>query len=181
MIECAHTRRKGSLTKSRQKKATHTSGDTRSEQRNTRQKMTRTKDKVDNSSKHRGTGRKSLHMPPMKAPRTKKEAIAASGGGVVKKPHRWHPGTVALRNIRKYQKGSELLIRKRPFERLVRELSEEHIDEVRFQPEAITLIQQYIEARTVNLLQKSVLACIHASRKTVKAKDFAHAVNTSEL
>lgn len=38
----------------------------------------------------------------------------------VKKPHRFRPGTVALREIRKYQKSTDLLIRKLPFQRLVR-------------------------------------------------------------
>ena len=43
---------------------------------------------------------------------------APSTGGV-KKPHRYKPGTVALREIRRYQKSTELLIRKLPFQRLV--------------------------------------------------------------
>jgi hypothetical protein len=42
----------------------------------------------------------------------------------VKKPHRYRPGTVALREIRKYQKSTELLIRKLPFQRLVREIAQ---------------------------------------------------------
>ena len=45
--------------------------------------------------------------------------------GGVKKPHRFRPGTVALREIRRYQKTSELLIRKLPFQRLVREISQD--------------------------------------------------------
>jgi Core histone H2A/H2B/H3/H4 len=44
--------------------------------------------------------------------------------GGVKKPHRYRPGTVALREIRKYQKSTELLIRKLPFQRLVREIAQ---------------------------------------------------------
>lgn len=45
-----------------------------------------------------------------------------SGG--LKKVHRYKPGTVALREIRKYQKSTELLIRKLPFQRLVREIAQ---------------------------------------------------------
>lgn len=45
--------------------------------------------------------------------------------GGVKKPHRYRPGTVALREIRKYQKSTELLIRKLPFQRLVREIAQD--------------------------------------------------------
>ena len=61
-----------------------------------------------------------------KAPRkqlaTKAARKSAPATGGVKKPHRYRPGTVALREIRKYQKSTELLIRKLPFQRLVRTL-----------------------------------------------------------
>ena len=43
----------------------------------------------------------------------------------MKKPHRFRPGTVALREIRRYQKSTELLIRKLPFQRLVREIAQD--------------------------------------------------------
>lgn len=52
-----------------------------------------------------------------------KKTTAAAGG--VKKPHRFRPGTVALREIRKYQKSTDLLIRKLPFQRLVREIAQD--------------------------------------------------------
>ena len=52
-----------------------------------------------------------------------KTAAATTGG--VKKPHRFRPGTVALREIRRYQKSTELLIRKLPFQRLVREIAQD--------------------------------------------------------
>ncbi|KAF8625029.1 hypothetical protein AX17_006943, partial [Amanita inopinata Kibby_2008] len=65
-----------------------------------------------------------------KAPR--KQLAAKSSGarktavaGGVKKPHRFRPGTVALREIRRYQKSTELLIRKLPFQRLVREIAQD--------------------------------------------------------
>ncbi len=50
--------------------------------------------------------------------------VSAPACGGVKKPHRYRPGTVALREIRRYQKSTELLIRKLPFQRLVREISQ---------------------------------------------------------
>ena len=53
----------------------------------------------------------------------KTQAPTATGG--VKKPHRFRPGTVALREIRRYQKSTELLIRKLPFQRLVREIAQD--------------------------------------------------------
>lgn len=62
-----------------------------------------------------------------KAPRkifdTKAVRKHAAVTGRVKKPHRYRPGTVALREIRKYQKSTELVIRKLPFQRLVKELA----------------------------------------------------------
>ena len=53
----------------------------------------------------------------------RKSAPATTGTGGIKKPHKFRPGTVALREIRKYQKSTELLIRKLPFQRLVREIA----------------------------------------------------------
>ena len=64
-----------------------------------------------------------------KAPRkqlaTKAARKSAPATGGVKKPHRYRPGTVALREMRKYQKSTELLIRKLPFQRLVREIAQD--------------------------------------------------------
>ena len=72
-----------------------------------------------------------LTLPSGKAPRKqlanksarKTNPQTATGG--VKKPHRFRPGTVALREIRRYQKSTELLIRKLPFQRLVREIAQD--------------------------------------------------------
>ena len=58
--------------------------------------------------------------------------MAPATGGV-KKPHRYRPGTVALREIRRYQKSNELLIRKLPFQRLVREIAQDFKTDLRFQ------------------------------------------------
>ena len=70
-----------------------------------------------------------------KAPRkqlaTKAARKSAPATGGVKKPHRYRPGTVALREIRKYQKSTELLIRKLPFQRLVREIAQDFKTDLR--------------------------------------------------
>jgi len=66
--------------------------------------------------------------------------VAPSTGGV-KKPHRFRPGTVALREIRRYQKSTELLIRKLPFQRLVREIAQDFKTDLRFQSAAIGALQ----------------------------------------
>ena len=63
------------------------------------------------------------------------------GTGGVKKPHRYRPGTVALREIRRYQKSTELLIRKLPFQRLVREVAQDFKTDLRFQSSAVMCLQ----------------------------------------
>ena len=63
----------------------------------------------------------------------------------IKKPHRYRPGTVALREIRKYQKTTELLIRKLPFQRLVREIAQDFKTDLRFQSTAILALQEASE------------------------------------
>merc|ERR1712185_309847 len=65
---------------------------------------------------------------------------AASGG--VKKPHRYGPGTVALREIRKYQKSTDLLMRKLPFQRLLREVAQDFKLDLRFQASTISVLQE---------------------------------------
>lgn len=76
-----------------------------------------------------------------KAPRkqlaSKAARKSAPSTGGVKKPHRYKPGTVALREIRRYQKSTELLIRKLPFQRLVREIAQDFKSDLRFQSSAI--------------------------------------------
>uniref|UniRef100_A0A2K6A1X4 Histone H3 n=1 Tax=Mandrillus leucophaeus TaxID=9568 RepID=A0A2K6A1X4_MANLE len=80
-----------------------------------------------------------------KAPRkqlaTKAARKSAPSTGGVKKPHRYRPGTVALREIRCYQKSTELLIRKLPFQRLVREIAQDFKTDLRFQSAAIGALQ----------------------------------------
>uniref|UniRef100_A0A915EA10 Histone H3 n=1 Tax=Ditylenchus dipsaci TaxID=166011 RepID=A0A915EA10_9BILA len=70
-----------------------------------------------------------------KAPRKQLATKKAAGGleSGLKKPHRYRPGTVALREIRRYQKTTDLLLRKLPFQRLVREVAQQHRDDYRFQ------------------------------------------------
>ena len=76
-----------------------------------------------------------------KAPRkhiaTKQAKKTSTSSGGVKKPHRFRPGTVALREIRRFQKSTELLIRKLPFQRLVREIASEFKNDLRFQSSAV--------------------------------------------
>lgn len=89
----------------------------------------------------------------------------------VKKPHRFKPGTVALREIRKYQKSTDLLIRKLPFQRLVREIAQEFKQEVRFQSTAVLALQESAEAYLVALFEDTNLCAIHSKRVTIMSKD----------
>ena len=88
-----------------------------------------------------------------------------------RKPQKYRPGTVALREIRRYQKSSELLIQRMPFQRLVREIAQVHNPYVRFQSGAILALQESVEAYVVGLLEDSNLCAIHAKRVTIMPKD----------
>ncbi|KAG8217182.1 histone H3-like protein [Butyriboletus roseoflavus] len=103
---------------------------------------------------------------------TRKSVAAAATGGV-KKPHRFRPGTVALREIRRYQKSTELLIRKLPFQRLVREIAQDFKTDLRFQSSAVLALQEASEAYLVSLFEDTNLAAIHAKRVTIQPKDLA--------
>ena len=89
----------------------------------------------------------------------------------IKKPRRFRPGTVALREIRKFQKSTELLIRKLPFQRVVREIATEFKAELRFQSQAILALQEATEAYIVSLFEDTNLCAIHAKRVTIMPKD----------
>ncbi|EKX36203.1 histone H3 variant [Guillardia theta CCMP2712] len=92
--------------------------------------------------------------------------------GGVKKPHRFRPGTVALREIRRYQKSTELLIRKIPFQRLVREVTQDlGFRGIRYKADAIMALQEASEAYLVGLFEDTNLCAIHAKRVTIMPKD----------
>ena len=93
----------------------------------------------------------------------------ATGG--VKKPHRFRPGTVALREIRKYQRSTDLLIRKLPFMRLVREITQDYSTQMRWTKEAVVALQEASESYIVGIFEDSNLACIHRNRITIAPKD----------
>ncbi|CAK1587705.1 unnamed protein product [Parnassius mnemosyne] len=88
-----------------------------------------------------------------KAPRkqlaTKAARKSAPATGGVKKPHRYRPGTVALREIRSYQKSTELLIHKLPFQRLVRGIAQDFKTDLRFQSSAVMALQEASESYLV--------------------------------
>ena len=90
----------------------------------------------------------------------------------IKRPRRYRPGTVALRDIRRYQKSTDLLIRKLPFQRLCREIAQvEHKYGLRFQGNAILALQAASEDFLVSLFEDTNLCALHANRVTIKVKD----------
>jgi histone H3 len=108
-----------------------------------------------------------------KAPRSNATKTKASFGGGIKKPRRFRPGTVALREIRRFQKSTEFLIRKLPFQRLVREVAQEFKTDLRFQASAITALQEASEAYLAGLFEDTNLCAIHAKRVTIMPKDMS--------
>ena len=94
---------------------------------------------------------------------------------VLRKKWRCRPGTVALREIRHYQKSQDLLIRKLPFERLVREIVQLNHDKpalsYRFQSTGILALQEAAEAFLVGLFEDAQSCAIHAKRVTVSTRD----------
>ncbi|PPQ97101.1 hypothetical protein CVT26_001006 [Gymnopilus dilepis] len=122
--------------------------------------------------------------PKVKPDINKQRAVKSAGNfkkmplvqGTVKKAHRFRPGTVALREIRRYQKSTELLIRKLPFQRLVREIAQDFKTDLKFQPAAVAALQEASEAYLVGLFEDLQLAAIHAKRVTIMPRDMVLAL-----
>jgi histone H3 len=112
-----------------------------------------------------------------KAPRKQIAAKAArlrSSVGKVSKPHRYRPGTVALREIRRYQRRTDLLIRRRPFYALVRKIAQTFSASgtcLRLTTDAVRALQEVAEAYLVGLFEDVNLCAIHAHRVTIMPKD----------
>ena len=87
------------------------------------------------------------------------------------KPHRYRAGTVALKDIRHYQGSTALLIWKLPFQRLVREITQDFKTDLRFQSAAVLCLQEALEAYLVRLFDDANLCAIHALRVTIMPKD----------
>ncbi|EKM59230.1 uncharacterized protein PHACADRAFT_157522 [Phanerochaete carnosa HHB-10118-sp] len=121
------------------------------------------------------------------AKRPRPSAARRSAGGPPPAPRgqpragerRFRPGTVALREIRKYQKSTDLLIRKLPFSRVVREIALDMMTDMvdygdaglRWQSSAILALQEATEAYLVHLFEDTNLCAIHAKRVTIMQRD----------
>ncbi|XRB23526.1 histone H3 [Pseudoscourfieldia marina] len=88
------------------------------------------------------------------------------------KKHRYRPGTVALREIRKYQRSVDLLFRKLPFAKLCKEISNTYnLDGMRWTGEALLAMQHATEGVMVSLFEDINLCAIHAKRVTIQPRD----------
>ena len=85
-----------------------------------------------------------------------------------KKQRRFKPGTVVLREIKRYQKSTDLLLPRAPFVRVVREVIKEMDPDMRVQAQALTALQESAEAYLVGLFEDANLCCIHAKRTTLR-------------
>jgi histone H3 len=97
----------------------------------------------------------------------------AAAAAAKRKPRKFRPGTVALREIRRYQRTTELLIPKLAMQRLIREIAQDHSRhaDLRFQSSAVAAIQEAAEAYMVGLFEDTNLCAIHAKRVTIMPKD----------
>lgn len=124
------------------------------------------------------------HSGAAKAPRKSLESAEArmyvgggSGSVATTKPpqsrdkRRMRPGQVALREIRRYQKSTDLLLRKLPFQRLVREIAVDYKLDLRFQSSAMVALQEAAEAYLTSLFEDTNLCAAHAKRVTIQSKD----------
>tara|TARA_B100000768_G_C11178694_1_gene331987 strand:+ start:217 stop:729 length:513 start_codon:yes stop_codon:yes gene_type:complete len=113
-----------------------------------------------------------------KAMASSKKNISKSGAKAAKadsqverKNRRFKPGTVALREIRRYQKSTDMLIPRAPFQRLVRDICRGIDNELRFQANALVALQEASEAYVVGVLEDAGSCALHAKRVTVMKSD----------
>ena len=101
----------------------------------------------------------------------KKKTAPAEGGVKTGRKMRYRPGTVALREIKRYQKSTSLLLLKAPFQRFVRAICEGIDAQLRFQSQALLAVQEAAEMYLTGLFEDTNLCAIHANRVTVMKKD----------
>ena len=119
---------------------------------------------------------------PKKPKKTRKRRDLAVISQCEKKPHRFRTGTVALRDIKKYQKMSDCLIfPKGPFEKLTRSIISEYATHKKVSKDVFIVLQYYIEQYIVSILQDCVNVCIHAGRVKVMLTDIALVCNMRKI
>ena len=110
------------------------------------------------------------HLAALNGEKKQAQNVVKTGG--IKKPRRYRPGAVAIKEIRKYQRSTQLLLAKMPFQRLVREISQNYRLDFRFQTQAIFALQEAAEAYLVGVFEDTNLCALHARRVTIMFRDF---------
>jgi histone H3 len=128
--------------------------------------MARTK-----QTSRKSTGGKARHN--QLATKAARKSTQAAGG--VKNPHHYHPGNVALREICRYQKSTDLLICNIPFQRLVREIAQDFMTDSRFQGSAVLTLREAAEAYLLGLFKDTNMCDIHVNCVTITPKDIQRA------
>jgi histone H3 len=116
-------------------------------------------------------GKRPLNVYPTVGGKCPRKTVAEEGSIAKKNRRRYRPDTTALKEIRTYQGSTELLIRKMPFQRLVREIAAQFRDDLKFQSSAIGALQEASEAYLVSLFEDAHRAAIHGKRVTIMQKD----------
>ena len=125
----------------------------------------------------KSTGGKTPRNDRTKAPKIRLAQAAArrsagpGGVGPVVRRRRLRPGVRALKEIRRLQKTTDLLIRRAPFMRLIKEISQDFKHDVRWTGRAAEALQEATESWLVELFELSNLTAIHAKRVTIKHTD----------
>ncbi len=111
-------------------------------------------------------------VPPRYHLATKAPQLAGKKTIAMRKPHCWRPGTVALREIHKFQKTTNLLIRKAPFQHLVQEVAPKFgKSDLQKQSTAVLALQEAVEYFMVDVFSDTNLCTIHGKRGTIMVKD----------
>ena len=126
-----------------------------------------------NMEEHRAfLGKKTMHPGTTGLAGKVGQSINTGAVSGLKKPHRFRPGTVAIREIKQQQKSTNACIPLTPFERIVREIIQDYAREVRLQPEAVKALRSAAEEYVVKKFENANLLAIHAKRSTVQVQDF---------
>jgi histone H3 len=99
--------------------------------------------------------------------------VVAQKAIALRKPHRWHPGKMALRVIQKFKKNTDLLIRKAPFQHLVKEIVQDlsRKSDLQMQSTVLLALQEAVEYFMVDVFSNTNLCAMHGKRVTIMAKD----------
>ena len=101
----------------------------------------------------------------------RKKQLKAIRDEKLEKQRKVQKGMQALKEIQRYQKGVDLLIRRVPFQRLVREIIQKRREGLKLQSSTVLVLQEASEAFLVGLMEQANLCTIHVKRVTIMPRD----------